>query len=394
MEKPSLLYISPFWPMRSGISEYSEALIRGMKEYFDITLLLDHYTPAKKEVKANYKYIQYKKGEKYTQYDYIVYNFGNNPEFHSYMYEMLQDNPGYIILHDFVLYYLTVGYYSKKGALFQKIYELEGLEGILKVKDSLGSFPERNLLAHKHLADQLPLNEEVIKWAKGFIVHSQYSRDLIYSKNKEKNVLVVQHVQTFEQRKKVGFENIYDIHKIFHIPESAYIIGSVGLIGPSKQNKLVCDAVNLYNKTHSDEIYYVMVGNGDYVDNYLGKYIKKTGFLDNDEFYQASGMCDAIMNLRYPYNGEASGTLIQCMDMKKICVVTDIGWFGELPHDCVIKTSIELTAEELMHLIEEIKAGKYDATREKACQYIAQQCDAQHISKQICDYITSKETNS
>ena len=387
MRKPSLLYVSPFWPMRSGISEYSEALIRGMKEYFDITLLVNNYTPEKKEVRENYKYIQYKKEEKYTEYDYIVYNFGNNPEFHSYMYEMLSDNPGYIILHDFVLYYLTVGYYAERGTLFQKIYELEGTDGISKVKDSFADFSEQNLLAHKHLAAELPLNQEVIRLAKGFIVHSEYTKNLILAQESKKNVLVIPLVRTYEYRKEDGFNSTFDLHDKFDIPKEAYIVGSVGLIGQSKQNKLVCEAVNLYNRTHNDKIYYVMVGDGNYVDDYLGEYIKKTGFLDNDEFYQAANTCDMIMNLRYPYNGESSATLIQCMEMKKICVVTDIGWFGEFPDDCVIKMKIDLSTEQLADLIKEVKDGKYNTIQENAFQYITQQCNASYIAKQINNYL-------
>lgn len=390
MEKPSLLYVSPFWPMRSGISEYSEALIRGLKEYFELTLLLDHYTPEKGEIKENYKYIQYNAGKRYPEYDYIIYNFGNNPEFHSYMYEMLKDNPGYVILHDFVLYYLTVGYYAERGTLLQKIYELEGLEGILKVKDSLAGFHENNLLAHKHLAAELPLNEEVIRWAKGIIVHSQYSRNMIHARDGKKDVLVIQLVQTFEQRESIGYKQLYHMREEFHIPEDAYILGSVGLIASSKQNELVCKAVNLYNQKHTDKIYYVMVGNGNYVDDYLGDYIKKTGFLDNDAFYQAANDCDAIMNLRYPYNGEASATLIQCMDMKKICVVTDIGWFSELPNDCVVKTPVRLTAEDLMHMIEDIKTGQYNQIKESVHQFVKQECNAAHIARRIADYLISQ----
>ena len=34
MMKPTMLYVSPFWPQRSGISEYSETLVWGDAEYF------------------------------------------------------------------------------------------------------------------------------------------------------------------------------------------------------------------------------------------------------------------------------------------------------------------------------------------------------------------------
>lgn len=39
MNKPTLLYVSPFWPQKSGISEYSEMLVPGLVTCFDVTLL-------------------------------------------------------------------------------------------------------------------------------------------------------------------------------------------------------------------------------------------------------------------------------------------------------------------------------------------------------------------
>ena len=43
MKKPSLLYASPFAPMKSGISDYSEILVYALKNEFEITLLIDDY---------------------------------------------------------------------------------------------------------------------------------------------------------------------------------------------------------------------------------------------------------------------------------------------------------------------------------------------------------------
>ena len=392
MGKPSMLYVSPRWPMRSGISEYSEALVRGLKEEFELTLLANNYTPESKEIKEQYSFLQYKKNKKYDSFDYIVYNFGNNPECHSFMYDMIQENPGYIILHDFVLYYLTVGYYADKDMLFQKIYELEGVDGIRKVKESLFNNHEKNLFAHKTLSASLPLNREILNLSKGVIIHSKYTETLVHKENPEINTLVIPLVRTYEERIKKGFKIDYDVYKALNIPAGAYIIGSAGMIAPTKQNRLVCEAVKMYNQSHSDKIYYLMVGDGNYVDQYLDEYIKKTGFLDNDDFYQATVSCDAIMNLRYPYHGESSATLIQCMEMGKPCVVTDIGWFGELPEDCVIHTRQELTAEELLHIIEDLKAGKYDAYSEAAKQYVKEHCDAGNIAKQIRQYLQRETT--
>ena len=41
--KPKLLYASPFPPLKSGISDYSVALVKALEKEFDITLYTDNY---------------------------------------------------------------------------------------------------------------------------------------------------------------------------------------------------------------------------------------------------------------------------------------------------------------------------------------------------------------
>jgi hypothetical protein len=388
MEKPTLLYVSPFWPKKSGISEYSEALIAGLDHYFDLTLVIENYTIYNKEIRSGYNIIKYKPDIDFSGYDFIIYNFGNNPECHIYMYDMIQKFPGYIILHDFVLYYLTVGYYQEKQALFQKIYEMEGIDGIQIVKRSLKKTKCDNLLEHKKISALLPLNKEIIEASKGIFVHSFYSKNNIEKDYGDRNISVIPHVKTLLSREDSEITERDYLYKKFNIKKEAYIVGSIGFISQSKQNKLTCLAVKKYNQIHNKKIYYVMIGDGGYVDDLLDEYIMKTGFLGNEEFFKAINSCNLIVNLRYPYNGEASGTLIQCMDMKKPCIVTDIGWFSELPENAVIKVPYNISADELCTEIEKLKE-EVDSTEliNNAKNYVDHECNPIMIAEFIYKFI-------
>ncbi|MCI6913973.1 MAG: hypothetical protein MR799_00570 [Lachnospiraceae bacterium] len=343
-----LLYLSPLWPKRSGISEYSEGLLLGLRKLYDITIYVDGYVPENSDINKNYKIVKKQSDLNFKEFDEIIYNFGNNPDFHDYMYDMLMEHPGYIILHDFVLFYLTVGHYQNQGKLLQKIYEMAGPTGIQVVKDSLKKNHSRNLLEHKDIADLLPLNKEVIDASKGIFVHSEYARQLVRNINPEKKVKVIEaYMKPLEEDEEENF-----LRKKYNIAPDATIISSFGMIAPTKQNELISKAVNFYNGSHTNKLYYVMCGEGTYVDSYLSEYIKKTGFLSNKEFASAITDCDIVMNLRYPYNGETSATLIQTMKKGKACMVTDIGSFSEIPDDCVLKISKEITEEELCEKFE------------------------------------------
>lgn len=390
MKKPTLLYVSPFWPAKSGISEYSEYLLKGLAELYDITLLTDDYSISSKELLACFHVKKYNSKENYRDsYDHILYNFGNNPEYHSYMYEMIERNPGYVILHEYVLFYLTVGYYKDKN-LFQKIFELEGNSGIQIVKASLRKNKNKNLLDHKEIAALLPMNKEVLNAAKGIFVHSNYTKQQILKGDstytKEVNVIPFVKMMDLngEEEKQKDFLRAY-----FHLEPDARIIASAGYIGKTKQNRLICEMVKKYNKMHKDPIYYVMIGQGNYVDDMLDKHIIKTGFLDNDEFKAALACVDLLFNLRKPYQGESSGPLIQSMSLGIPAVVSDVGWFSELPDDSVIKVSEDVTVDDLLKVMEDDMIwNRLHQIGVNAKRYVEAECDAKNIAWKIYDVMS------
>jgi glycosyltransferase involved in cell wall biosynthesis len=48
---------------------------------------------------------------------------------------------------------------------------------------------------------------------------------------------------------------------------------------------------------------------------------------------------DAVVSLRSPTMGETSGTVIRALTLAKPLVVSDVGWFAELPDDAAIKVA-------------------------------------------------------
>lgn len=388
MEKQKMLYISPFWPQKSGISEYSETLIWGLEKLFDITILVDGYSLENKQIRKHFYIEDEIEKIDYEKYDILLYNFGNNPYFHEYMYEMLLEHPGYIILHDVSLYYLTVEFYKKKNLLFSKIYELEEIKGIIDIKESFKINKSRDLLDHKNLSSEIPMNKEVFERALGILVHSDYAREIVLKKTSNVSIYKIHFVEcnANSMKKKRGY-----LRKRFSIEEDAYIFVSAGYIAPSKQNDLCCKAIKQYNSINKKKIYYVMVGEGKYADEYLDEYIYKTDFITTEDFFNAIYDSDAVLNLRYPYNGESSATLIQSMAMGKICVVSDIGWFSELPDQSVKKVSPFINEFELCDEISKIIHGEYDLYKKKGKKFVSENCTPDIVAKEIGAIIHKKD---
>ncbi len=388
MSKPKMLYASPFWPKESGISNYSSYMVQALRPHFDITLLADGYT-VEDELLRDLPVVQYQRGERYPGYDVILYNFGNNPYFHAYMLDALRDNPGFVILHDLSLYYLTVGVAQREGDPLGEIYAQAGLPGFQLLKESLYRDPNPDLLQHKDLAAELLLNREVIDRARGVLIHSHYTGQKIRALDAHKPILEIKHVQSLQKEYLLSDDAEVKrcIGQAFGIPEDAFVLLAAGYIAPTKQNVLTCQAVKLYNARHDTKIYYLMAGDGGDADAYLDTYCRKTGFLSEEMFARALQRADVVFNLRYPTNGETSGTLIQALGLGKPCVTTAIGWFDELPDDAVIKVAPDVTAEELARMMDAWRPDSLAALGKRAHAYFAREYVPEKIAREIKGFL-------
>ena len=65
----------------------------------------------------------------------------------------------------------------------------------------------------------------------------------------------------------------------------------------------------------------------------LGEGVVRLDYLDEDVLWQLLADSDVCVSLRWPTMGETSGMAIRALSLGKPLVVSDVGWFSELP-DC------------------------------------------------------------
>ena len=384
MNKPTLLYASPFWPKHSGVSEYSSCLVPLLSEYWDITLLTDDYTVLDEKLSA-YPVIRHKNGARYQNFDAILYNFANDPDGHLYMLDALLYNPGWVILHSFSLFSLMMAREEDEGTAFAYLLEKYGVNGIRTLQDSVERRNSGNFHGQKDMAAAMPLNEEVISLAQGIFVHSHFASGMVRKVVAQKRVCEIPRL-TGEIDQISSRESHAICQEYWGIPGGAFVVVATGFIAPNKQNVLTCQAVEAYNRTHDRKIYYLMVGEGDDADEYLGEYCRKTGFVSNALLAQGLARADLVLNLRNPTNGETSGTLLQAMLMGKDCVTTATGWYDELPDETVMKLAPDVTVEELVAVFEDAMDGGLEKG-EAARDYVKREYDGHVAAKIITDSI-------
>jgi hypothetical protein len=106
----------------------------------------------------------------------------------------------------------------------------------------------------------------------------------------------------------------------------------------------IAKAVKLYNKKNKEKIHFYIVG--EIKENKIWKSIKRlkenisaTGYVELSEFKTYMGASDIIINLRFPTQGESSGSLHRAFGMGKPVIVTNTGTFSEYPNGVVLKVS-------------------------------------------------------
>jgi glycosyltransferase involved in cell wall biosynthesis len=104
----------------------------------------------------------------------------------------------------------------------------------------------------------------------------------------------------------------------------------------------------------------------------LGDGVHRLDHLEEGELWQLLADCDVCVSLRGPTMGETSAMALQVLALGKPLVVSDVGWFSELPGSVAVKVpvgegEVELLAAALELLAND--AGLRDRLGEEARAY-------------------------
>jgi len=331
-------YFSPFPPERTGISEYSELLVPALRERVELEVVPRGRTsPARADVS--------------------LYHVGNNPDAHGWIVEALRRRPGVVVLHDFVLHHLVAGLTLGRG-------DGEGYLGAMQRDAGVVG----RLLAHGVLdgvvpplwevrPEDFPLAGEVLEHAAkvGLVVHSRY---------------------VLERAVAAGYDGpVWRIpHPAWRDPgatpaqlDGAPVVGCFGNLNASKRVPQLLEAFARLRESHPDARLLLVGASSPGFDlesrtERLGlNGVIREDYVDEARLWSLMAACDVCVALRAPTMGETSGTAIRALVLGLPLVVSDLGWFSELPGDVALKVPVGEREVETLTAALELLAGSEDA---------------------------------
>jgi len=356
--RPKLAYVAPLPPERSGIADYSAELLPELARHYDIDVIVAQDKVSDPWIMANCTVRNPEWLREHAQrYARVVYHFGNS-HFHQHMFDLLEEVPGIVVLHDFFLSgiasYMELSEYEP-GYWTRSLYESHG-------------YPAVRERFHAHDPAEViwryPANLGVLRSALGMIVHSENSRRLAqewYGGSEAQEWANIPHLRVPE----VGMSRA-QARAALGLAEDSFVVCSFGLLGPTKLNQRLLDAWMASSLAGDKRCVLVFVGEnqqGDYGATLLetirradvGERIRITGWADTATFRQYLAAADVGVQLRTLSRGETSGTVLDCMNYGLATIVNANGSMADLAGDGILMLADAFQDSELVEALEMLR---------------------------------------
>jgi glycosyltransferase involved in cell wall biosynthesis len=317
-------YYSPLPPSRSGIADYSALLLPALRERIEVELA----RPGR-----------FRRAPKA---DVAVYHVGNDPEAHGWIVEALRRRPGVVVLHELVLHHLVAGITLARGDAAGYLAAMEAEHGLAGRLLAYGVLDNRMPPLWETRPQDFPLAGEILRLAESLVVHSRYVEEGARAAGYEGPIARIPHPGWSRDAGAVRRETL---------------IGCFGHLNESKRIPQLFAAFARVRKARPDaELLVVGGASSRLADLDVPEGVTREGYVDDERLWSLMGSCEVIVSLRSPTMGETSGTVIRALSIGRPLVVSDVGWFSELPDSVAVKVApdeneVGVLASELERLL-------------------------------------------
>jgi glycosyltransferase involved in cell wall biosynthesis len=363
-DEPHIHWVSPLPPAETDIAHYTHRILPELTERADITLWTDapswypkltKYCPVRHLYPGEISPSDMRDNSKGSAGgDVMFVHMGNSGIFHAGFLKMVRRIPTIVVLHDLALQEMYF-YAVSKGLM-----ELDGY--LDEIEQWYGEAGRREALLSRdgkipayELSQRLPGFEVLMKNAVAIVTHTSashaavtersfvpaYQLELPYrartTASSERSISGPLRLMQFgyigqNRRLKEIIQALADLG-----PDFDFVFDICGKLGDPEKIKLHCEQLGLTDK------------------------INLHGFVPEPQLDAMLEEVHLVFNLRNPTMGEASGSQLRIWDAAAASVVTDDGWYGDIPEEAVFRIPKENEVSSLKILLRQISQDRHAA---------------------------------
>ncbi len=364
-------FFSPLPPARSGIADYSEALIEQLRPLMELEVFAGADDASRFDP---------------SRFDIAVYQVGNN-QYHDFVYETALRHPGVVVMHESNLHHLISDLTIRRNDWDGYVRECEYNGGA-----AARAYAERvRKLEVGPDYEGLPMTRRLLQSARAAVVHSRYMEREVRAAGFTGPIAVIPHGAWIPEadrnvwRQKLGLDEITPLIGIFgylkpykRIAESLRAFRRLVRLAPQARMILV-------GEPHPEFPLAAMIrGMG------LSAQVRVLGFVPIEDFAGYLGACDIVLNLRYPTVGESSGTLLRSLGLGKAVMVSEVGSFQEFPEDVCLKVPVGAGEEDLIFEYMNLLVSRPEVAQAlgaNARDYVARECNWGAAARQYAAFL-------
>ena len=321
---------SPMPPERSGIADYTALLLPALRERLEIEVV--------------------KRGKRKLPRgcDIGLFQIGNDPDAHAWIVQALRRSPGVVVLHEIVLHHLVAGLTLARRDSKGYLDAMEREGGLAARLLAFGVIESKIPPLWETRPEDFPLAGEILDLAAaggGLIVHSRYVE---------------------QGARAAGYAG-----PVFRVPHPAWpapaleparidpptgapggvlgpVIGCFGHLNAAKRVPQLLEAFAQLRRTHPGAKLLLVGAKAPRFE--LDQRIEKLGLGDSlqreeyvpeERLWSLMAAADIHVCLRAPTMGETSGSALRALSLGKPLVVSELGWFAELPAAVALKVPVD-----------------------------------------------------
>ena len=314
-------FFSPLPPARTGVADYSTALLRALQRLGEVAV---HDRGA----------------------DIALYHLGNN-QLHRDIYERALEAPGIAVLHDAVLQHFFLGSLSEAGYIAEFVY-------------NYGAWSEdlaRDLWTHRarSAADpryfRYPMLRRIAERSLAVIVHNPRAAEMVREHAPAAVVYEIPHL--WEPPPLAPDFEVVRLRAELGLLPHTFLFGVFGHLRESKRLPAVLRA---FEKVRLSADTALLIA-GEFASQDLARSLEpllhsagilRVGYTEERDFWRYAAAVDACINLRYPAAGETSGIAIRLMGIGKPVVVTAASETSAFPEPACLRVDSGVAEEEML----------------------------------------------